>query len=88
MARKKNEVKAKEPVKLRFKKLSNANQSYLLYIWTSITKERGIMSSSSSTSPRNVSLKTVIRTESLCAWPIVSRHNGSLIFRTRFMVSV
>ena len=80
MARKKNEMKAKEPVKLRFKKLSNANQS--------ITKERGIMSSSSSTSPRNVSLKTVIRTGSLCAWPIVSRHNGSLIFRTRFMVSV
>ena|GEM_PF-5849506 len=85
MARKKNEMKAKEPVKLRFKKLSNATSPY---IWTSITKERGIMSSSSSTSPRNVSLKTVIRTGSLCAWPIVSRHNGSLIFRTRFMVSV
>ena len=33
MARKKNEVKAKEPVKLRFKKLSNANQSIYLDIY-------------------------------------------------------
>lgn len=85
MARKKNEVKAKEPVKLRFKKLSNANQSIYLDIYYKgkryyeflklyLTPER--------------SLKTVIRTGSLCAWPIVSRHNGSLIFRTRFMVSV
>ena len=73
MARKKNEMKAKEPVKLRFKKLSNANQSIYLDIYY-----KG----------KRYSLKTVIRTGSLCAWPIVSRHNGSLIFRTRFMVSV
>ena len=33
MARKKNEMKAKEPVKLRFKKLSNANQSIYLDIY-------------------------------------------------------
>ena len=33
MARKKNEMKAKEPVKLRFKKLSNANLSIYLDIY-------------------------------------------------------
>lgn len=33
MARKKNEMKAKEPVKLRFKKLSNTNQSIYLDIY-------------------------------------------------------
>ena len=61
MARKKNEMKAKEPVKLRFKKLSNANLSIYLDIYY-----KGKRSSSSSISPRNVSLKTVIRTGSLC----------------------
>ena len=33
MARKKNEMKAKEPVKLQFKKLSNANLSIYLDIY-------------------------------------------------------
>ena len=79
MARKKNEMKAKEPVKLQFKKLSNANQSIYLDIYYKGKRYYEFL---------KLYLKTVIRTESLCAWPIVSRHNGSLIFRTRFMVSV
>lgn len=86
MARKKNEMKAKEPVKLRFKKLSNANLSIYLDIYYKGKRYYEFLKLY--TSPRNVSLEDVIRTGSLCAWPIVSRHNGSLIFRTRFTVSV
>ena len=84
MARKKNEMKAKEPVKLRFKKLSNANLSIYLDIYYKgkryyeflklyLTPERF---------PEDRDKNRI------CAWPIVSRHNGSLIFRTRFTVSV
>ena len=83
MARKKNEMKAKEPVKLRFKKLSNANLSIYLDIYYKgkryyeflklyLTPERF---------PED-------RDKNRITWPIVSRHNGSLIFRTRFTVSV
>ena len=86
MARKKNEVKAKRARKARFKKtVERCNQSIYLDIYY---KGKRYYEFLKLYLTRNVSLKTVIRTGSLCAWPIVSRHNGSLIFRTRFMVSV